>query len=772
MKRTIGWLRPRARLAITARMIFMVIVIAALSLLGGPTPARAQGGLVTAVDVQGSHRIDPDTVRSYMLVSPGEVADPALLDRSLKALYATGLFADINIRKEGDVLVVTVVENPVINRISFEGNLRVEDDTLSSETKLRPRLAYTRTRVQQDMQRVLEVYRLNGRFSTRVEPKVIQLPQNRVDLVFEIEEGPLTRIRAISFIGNKRYSDSDLRDVVQTREYAFWRILITTDTYDPDRLSFDRELLRRFYLAHGYVDFRVLSAVAELTPDREAFVVTFTIDEGQRYRMGKVDFAIGLSQVQADQLEPLITLIGDEWYDADLVEDQIGEMTDYLGRQGFAFADVRPQIKPNREAKTVDVTFAVRESAKVFVERIDVVGNVRTLDKVIRREFELVEGDAFNSSKLRRSRRRIRNLGFFGSVKVTKAEGSAPDRTVITAEVEEQPTGEISFGVGYSTIDSVVADFGIRERNLLGRGQDLHFKFQGAARKQEFDIGFTEPYLFDRDLTGGIDLFRISSELQEESSFDESRTGGALRFGFDLARDLRQSVSYQLKRTEIRNVADTASRLIKEQEGKNTVSSISQTLTWDKRDSRINPTEGYFIRVSNDLAGFGGDTRFLRTKLRGGYFVPLSEDWVMSFRGESGYVAGLGEDIEIAERFFLGGSKFRGFARSGLGPRDSGTDDALGGNSYYVGTVEMSFPIGLPTDVSVKAFVFSDFGSLWNIDDSGSEILDSSGVRASLGTGIAWSTGIGQVRLDFAQAFLKEEYDDTESFRFSFGTRF
>lgn len=766
----IGWFE-RLR-ASSPRPLLSIIVAVVLIGLAGGLARSAAAQVVSDVQVVGTQRIDPDTVRSYMLVNPGDSFDAERLDRSLKALFATGLFADVTIRREGGTVVVTVVENPVINRVAFEGNQRVDNETLNAEVQLRPRLVFTRTRVQQDVQRIVNVYRRTGRFAAQVEPKVIQLEQNRVDLVFEIDEGPLTTIRAISFIGNERYSDSTLRDVIQTKEYAFWRLLTTTDTYDPDRLSFDRELLRRFYLGNGYADFRVVSAVAELTPDRESFVVTFTIEEGDRYRFGPIDVDVKLKRVEPDQLREVLTTIEGERYDADEVETTIDNLTDTLGTLGFAFIDIRPSVDRDREARTVSITYQIGEGPRVFVERIDIEGNVRTLDRVVRREFELVEGDAFNTSKLRRSQRRIRNLGFFKGVEVTNVEGSAEDRTVIKVEVEEQPTGEISFGVGFSSLDGPLADVGIRERNLLGRGQDLRFRFSGAASRQEFDLGFTEPYFLDRRLSAGVDLFRITRDLQDDSSYDEERTGAGIRFGYDLGEDLSQSVGYQIKKTEISNVDADASRVIREQEGSTTVSQISQTLTYDRRDNRIDPREGYFASVTNDLAGFGGDVAFLRTRLKGGYYYPLSDDYTLALLGESGYIFGIGDDIGIAERFFVGGRIFRGFSRSGIGPRDVTTDDALGGNKYYVGTVELSFPLGLPDDLGLKAFVFTDAGSLWDVDDSGSEIADSSAIRASMGTGLAWATAFGLIRVDVAQAILKEDEDETEIFRFSFGTRF
>jgi len=753
------------------KILVQAAVVVVVMLFGGSASAQSGAGRVSDIEVQGTQRIDPGTVRSYMLIQPGDLFDPDRLDRSLKALFATGLFADVTIRRRGDDLLVNVVENPIINRIAFEGNKRIDDEELSREVELRPRVVFTRTRAQQDVQRVVEIYRRSGRYGVTVEPKVIQQEQNRVDLVFEIDEGELTPVQTISIIGNRRFSDSTLRGVIQTKEYAFYRFLSNADTYDPDRLSFDRELLRRFYLESGYADFQVLSAVAELTPNREAFVVTFTVEEGKPYNFGKIAFDIALPRVTDQDLEGLVVSETGDRYNSAKVDESVDAVTDKLGNQGYAFVDVRPRVDRHPESETIDITYQIGEASKVFVERIDIIGNIRTLDRVIRREMNLVEGDAFNVSNMRRSERRIRNLGFFRNVKVTNAEGSAPDRTNILVEVEEQPTGEISFGIGYSSVDAVIGDIGIRERNLLGRGQDLRFGVSGSASSTEYDISFTEPYFLGRDVSAGFDLFRIERDY-DESSYSEVRTGGSLRAGYELAPDLRQSVNYTLKNTEIKDVDSDASRFIREQEGETLVSQFGQTLTYDKRDNRVDPREGYIGQFTTEIAGAGGDERFLRLKAKGAYYIPFDTVWGLAFLGQAGYVVGIGQDVSIGERFFIGGDSFRGFDKAGIGPRDVDADDALGGNQYYVGSVELTFPTGLPEDLGMRAYVFSDVGSLWNVDASGVEIRDVNSIRASVGLGVEFVTAFGRIRVDAAEPVLKESFDKTELFRFSFGTRF
>jgi outer membrane protein insertion porin family len=751
---------------------YALIALILLTTVCGVAFAQTGGTVVQQIRIDGTQRIDPETVQSYMLIKPGDVADADRLDRSLKALFATGLFADVVLRQEGGILIVRVVENPIINRIAFEGNRRVQEDQLLTEVQLRPRVVYTRTKVQNDVKRILDLYRRSGRFAATVEPKVIQLPQNRVDLVFEISEGQVTGVQRINFVGNQRFSDGRLREVVQTKESRWWRILSTDDTYDPDRLSFDRELLRKFYLANGYADFRVVSAVAELTPDREGFYITFTIEEGDRYKFRTIDVISRLRDLNVEELRRRLTTTAGDWYDADKVEQSINALTDTVGSLGYAFVDIRPRINRDRDAKAVDVTYEIQEGPRVYVDRINITGNVRTLDKVIRREMRLAEGDAFNTAKLRRSRQRIRNLGFFERVEVNNVPGDAPDRTVVNVEVQERSTGEISFGVGFSTADGALADVSLRERNLLGRGQDLKLGFTISQRRQEVDLSFTEPYFLDKNLSAGFDVFHITRDFQRESRFDQKNVGFTLRTGYQITEPLRQTLRYTLRDDTIENVSPDASRLIREQQGSTLSSIVGQELLYDQRDDRFDPTEGYYLRAINDFAGLGGDVTFLRNRFGAGYYHPVADEWVASLTGEIGYIMDFGETIRIQNRFFIGGETLRGFASAGIGPRDITTGDALGGREYYIGTAQLTFPSGLPKELGIRANVFSDFGMLRDPDTTGPEVVDVDSIRVSLGVGAIWRSPFGPIRVSLATPVRKEEFDKTELFRFSFGSRF
>ncbi len=742
--------------------------------ISSPIVAIAQqAGIIRDIVVRGNQRVETSTVESYLTVRRGDPFDPAELDRSLKNLFATGLFDDVGITREGDTLVVQVVENPIVNRVAFEGNRRITDEELQQEVQIRPRTVFTRARVQSAVERILELYRRSGRYAARVEPKIVELDQNRVDLVFEIDEGPLTEVCGISFIGNEHFSDSTLRGVIQTTEAAWYRFLTGADTYDPDRVEADKELIRRFYRARGYAEAEVPSAVAELSPDGRCFYITFSVDEGPSYRFGRIELVTGLRDLSVEDLRRFVETREGQPFDADAIDRTVEALTEEVGKLGYAFALIEPDIDLDPANGVANIVYRIEQGPRVYVERIDIRGNVRTLDEVIRREFRLAEGDPFNTALLRRSVQRVRNLGYFEKVDVRTRQGSAPDRIVVEVEVAERSTGELSFGAGFSTADGPLADIRLSESNLLGRGQSVRASFTVSGRRQEIDFSFTEPWFLGRELAAGIDLFRSRTDLQEESSFDENRTGGRLRLGYPLTEFVRHSVRYTLQDTEIDDVDATASRFIQAEEGNRLTSSIGHTITWDRRDTRFLPSEGFLVRLDQDLAGLGGDNRYLRNEGRIDFYYPFRPDVVLNLGASGGLIFGFGgEDVHLTDRFFIGGSTLRGFRFGGIGPRDTTTDDALGGNLYYVGTAELRFPLGLPEELRMFGRVFGDVGTLTELDVSGPEIADSGNLRAGIGVGFSWLSPIGPLSIDVTEAVLKDDEDQTERFRLSFGTRF
>ena len=771
-----------------ARSFAVALGLGAMSLTLVGAPAEAQfatrtgviAGPVSEIRVEGTQRIAPETVRAYVTAQPGAVADADEIDRSLKALFATGLFADVVIRQDGGALVVRVVENPIVNRIAFEGNRRLKDENLTNEMTLKPRTVFTRARVQADVKRLQDIYRASGRFAATVEPKIIQLSQNRVDVVFEIDEGQITGVQRINFVGNRSFADGTLREQIQTRESRWFRFLSSDDVYDPDRLSFDRELLRKYYLSAGYADFRIVSAIAELSPNREGFYVTFTIEEGERYRFGKIDVTSQLRDLKKEQLVDLVTTAEGAWYDANKVEASVTALSDFAGTAGYAFAEVRPRVTRDRDTRTVSIVFEIQDGPRVFVERINIVGNARTTDKVIRREMALVEGDAFSTAKQRRSRDRIRSLQFFERVEVTNVPGEAPDRTVLNVEVQEKSTGDLNFGVGFSSSDNVLLDASIRERNLLGQGKDLKLGGTVSRRRNQVDLSFTDPYFLDMDMSAGFDLFRTRRNLQREAGYDAISTGVVLRNGYRLGEYLSQGLNYTLRNDDITQIAFGASTIVQDAAGSVTQSSVGHITLLDLRDDRQDPTDGYFVRLKNDIAGAGGEAKFFRTVATTGFYYPFTSEYVASLLLEGGHIAAYSDDrVRLQSRFNLGGDNFRGFRTQGLGPRDRESGGALGGNYYYTATAEMSFPTGLPKEFGLRGLFFSDVGTLTSFDrpppgrpGNTAAVDDSGALRASVGVGALWRSPFGPVRVSYAKAVAKEEYDRTESFRFGVGSRF
>ncbi len=770
---------------------------AATVLFGSPSvgtvaaPTIVQPGGISQIVVEGNQRIEPATVQSYMTIMPGQAASPDDINDSVRALFATGLFRDVRIVPRGNVLVVTVDENPVINQISIEGNDRIEDEPLRALLTSRERRVYTRAKAEADADVLLEQYRRAGRYAASVEPVIIELPQNRVDLVFEVEEGALTGVESLRFIGNSKFSDRRLRRVVSTDESSLLNFLSSTDTYDPDRLELDKQLLRRFYLSNGYADFEILSAVAELSPDRTGFFLTFTVDEGEEYDFGVIDIVSNAEGVDVEELRSLIVVREGDPYDVKDVEDSIAALTLRLGELGYAFTEIRPVPNKDEENRTLGVTFEVNEGERVFVERIDIVGNSRTLDRVVRREFELVEGDAFNALQVRRSRSNIRGLGFFRAVDVSTEQGSAPDRVVLKTEVEEQSTGQISLGLGFSTSESVSGEVSITERNFLGRGQFLRARARVSGSNQLYDFSFTEPRFLDRDVAVGFDFYRRETNDQDTSSFDTRNTGFSPRFSFPLGRYSRLSTRYRISEDEIIDVPSDASPLIKKDIGSNITSSVGYTLVYDRRNDVIEPSKGYFLKLDQDIAGLGGDTRYVKTEASAKAYTRLiSDDVIGSVEVAGGAIVGFGGyEPNVSDRFFLGGDSFRGFENSGLGPSDQETDDTLGGKFYGIVRTEVTFPLPIPEEYGLAAGLFADVGTVWGLDDTsyvddslpaadringGNEVFidDDPELRAAVGASLFWQSPFGPVRLNFAYPILEEEQDDAEVFRFTAGTRF
>ena len=759
----------------------------------GESSAYAQG-VIQDIRVEGNKRVEPETVRSYLTFSTGDAYDPAKVDESLKALFATGLFQDVRIRREGSTIVIVLMESPIVSRVAFEGNREVEDDTLAAEVQLKARAVYTRARVQADVQRILDVYRRQGLYAAQVDPKIINLDNNRIDVVFEISEGPSTKVRAINFIGNSAFSDSQLRYVISTTQTNLLSFLKGTNVYDPDRLNLDRELLRQFYMKNGYADVRIVSATADLDRDGRGFFITFTIEEGERYRFGPIDVESALPSVNVDALRHVILTRTGRVYNAEKVEKTIEALTIEVSQQGYAFGQVRPRFERDEATHTMGIVYTIDEGPRIYIERINIVGNFRTEDNVIRREFRLSEGDAFNRLLVEAARKRLRALGFFKTVDIDTQPGSGPDRVIIVVKVEEQPTGELSFGAGYSTSEGVIGDISITERNLMGKGQYVRLGFSGSLERAQVDFSFTEPHFLDRNLAAGFDVFYKEVDFQDVASFSQRDAGGDIRLGFPIADNTQLGLRYKFEKEDIFNVSSNASLAVKESAGTSNVSSVGYTVAYDTRNLPQSPTSGIFASFSQDLAGVGGDVNYIRSVADARGYYPITNKLTLVGRVQGGNIEGWGgDDVRMTDLFFKGGETIRGFKRAGIGPRDACEDpvtgervhpcskDALGGKVYWATTAELRFPFPfIPDNLGMQGAVFVDAGSLFDPSDfalnavarEGSFIFDSSQVRLSSGFSIIWQSPLGPLRADIAQALLKADFDKTEIFRFGASTNF
>ena len=744
--------------------------------------AQMQGGTIQSIRVEGNQRIEQGTILSYMVVRPGDAFDPEQLDRTLKTLYATGLFSDVALRREGGTLVVRVVEYPIVNRIAFEGNHQLSDTTLRPELQLRPRAVFSAATARSDRQRLLNLYARRGRYAATVEPKIIKLDQNRVDVVFEINEGPSTLTARIAFVGNHAFSEGTLNDVIASREEAWWRFLSSSDSYDPDRVNYDKEQLRRFYLSKGYADAEIVSADAEIAPDRSAFFLTFTIHEGKRYSIAKDDLNVTLKGADPAWIKPLLPFEKGDWYDGDAVERAVKSISEELQGRGFPFVEVKPRIQKDSEKHTISLVFDVGDGPHVYVERINIVGNERTEDKVIRREFRLAEGDPFNASLVRLSRQRIDDLDYFSKVDVQAQPGSSADKVVLKTTVVEKATGQFSVGGGYSTDIGALASVGLREKNLIGSGIDAGINTVLAQKQTQINLSVTDPAFLDRNLVAGFDLFHVVQNNISIADYRERRTGATLRVGYEFSEHLRQLLSYSVVQRQVYDVGSTASIYVQDARGASLLSQIGQSLTFDFRDSRLEPHRGWVLRVGTDVAGLGGDARFFRGKVDGAYYLPLERftgdaNWVLALSASFGDMITFGGTERIIDRFFLGGDNLRGFASGGVGPHAVNTGDSIGGRLMWTQSTELRFPLPVSADLGLTGRAFVDVGSLSQVDRlvlNGvvEPVADSALPRVGAGVGVSWRTPFGLINIDLGQAIIKRPHDQTQLFRLGFGTRF
>ncbi|HWV95738.1 MAG TPA: outer membrane protein assembly factor BamA [Xanthobacteraceae bacterium] len=788
-------------------------ILAALVMLAMPVAATFGAILVSSaavaqtassIAVQGNQRVEAATIRSYFKPGPGGHLDQASIDDGLKALIETGLFQDVKINRVGGRLVVSVVENPVINRVAFEGNKKIKDEQLTAEIQSKPRGTLSRPMVQSDALRIAEIYRRSGRYDVRVDPQMIQQPNNRVDLVFVISEGEKTGVKSVEFIGNRAFSSYRLKDVIKTHESNWLSFLSSGDVYDPDRVEADRDLIRRFYLKNGYADVQVVAALTEYDPSRKGFLVTFKIEEGQQYRVGSVDFQSTIPTLNGESLRSYSRVSVGSVYNAESLEKSVEEMQVETSRRGYAFAVVRPRGERNFENHTVAITFAIDEGPRTYIERIDVRGNTRTRDYVIRREFDISEGDAYNRALVDRAERRLKNLDFFKSVKVSTEPGSSSDRVIVVVNLEEKSTGDFSVSGGYSTTDGALGEVSISERNFLGRGLFAKASVQYGQYARGYSLSFVEPYLFDYRIALGLDLYQRTQLPNQYISYGVKTLGFSPRLGFQLREDLTLQLRYSIYRQEItlpndvlNNILGTSISLpvlMELNQGAALTSMVGYTLTYNTLDNNKNPTDGLLIDWKQDFAGVGGDVSYLKSTIDAKYYTPLVSDIVGIIRLQGGIMNKVGsKELRMLDHFQMGPNLVRGFAPSGIGPRDIsvwstyGYGDALGGTTYWGASVELQMPFWfLPKEVGLKGAIYADAGQLSTYKGppypgvgvpanlAGRAFLpyDDDVVRSSVGVGLIWQSPFGPLRFDYAVPITKGKYDRVQEFRFGGGTTF
>ncbi|WP_114228366.1 MULTISPECIES: outer membrane protein assembly factor BamA [Sphingomonas] len=720
-------------------------------------PAPAQR-VIRSISVRGAERLEPETVRSYANLAPGQTYDTETLDQAIKDLYATELFADAQIEgADTGNLVIAIRENPVINRIVLEGNKRIKDDKITPEIKLAPRQIFTRSKVRADVERIIELYKRQGRFGARVEPKTVNLDQNRVDLVFEINEGPLSKVRAINIIGNNTFPDGRLRKEMYTKQAGGpLGFLKSNDTYDPDRLAADQQKLRAFYLTQGYADFRVVSALAELTPDRRDFVITYVVEEGPRYKFGKISSESAIRDLDTKTIDRLTGVKQGDWFNAKAVEDAVTRLQEAAGALGYAFSDIEPDYGRNPDTKTMDITFRVNETPRVYVDRIDISGNTVTRDKVIRREFRINEGDAFNTLKVKRSQDRIQSLGFFQDKLEIKQNQVAPDRVALGVDVEEKSTGQLSLSAGYSSLEHFIISASVEQSNFRGLGQVLSAGVNYSSYSKSVQLGFTEPYLFDKPILFGVDLFRRDLNSfnlvnnTRNTTYSQVSTGGGIRLGFAVNEFVTIGTRYTLQNDKLSldpttfytdGVCDPfkAGQYLCDQLGNRLTSSVGYTAVYDDTNG-IRATRGQRLIFGQDFAGLGGDAKYIRTRADATKYWNPFGGFVFSAHAEGGYIKSLEsapsanvDPVRITDRFF--GQQLRGFDIRGIGPRirrvqyiknsdgtlslgtpNNNTTDALGGRAYYNGRLELEFPTssGLRS-LGIRPSAYIDAGSVFGL---------------------------------------------------------
>jgi len=759
------------------------LLIAALALFSVPAFATETAAPARNIEVQGNRRVDADTVRSYFLqAAPDGRFDAAALDAGLKALLATGLFDKVTIDRAGERVIVHLSEAPVLGKVAFEGNKKLKDAELNAVIESKARGTLQRAVVQADVGRIMEAYRHAGRDDVGVVPEIIDRGNDRVDLVYVVTEGAKTTVRQIDFVGNRAFGKRQLAAVIKTSATNMLSFLLGGDVYDPDRVAEDRELLRLYYRSKGYADASVPSAKAEYDPASKGFTLTFSIDEGELYHFGGIDVVCNVPGVNPEKLRRVLTVRSDAVFDGNLLDKNKDDLAVELAKLGYPFAQVQPRTTRDSDARRIGVSYVIDEGKRSYVERIEIHGNTRTRGYVIRREFDIAEGDAYNKTLIDRAERRLKNLNYFKSVKITTKPGSVSDRVILDVEVAEQSTGEFNISGGYSTTDGWLGEVKLGDSNFLGSGVALKSSVSYGQYAQGIDLSASEPYFLGTRVSAGIDLYDRQSDASSYQSYGTNVYGATLQLGTPLTEQIGVQYRYSLYNQDVTldpaSLAAAPSVPIQQAAlaGPQWVSSIGDTITYSTLDNNKNPTSGIKSQLSQDLAGLGGDVKFLRTTEDVRYYQALDSDLTGMVRAQGGYITGWGgQQVPLINSFFGGPTMVRGFAPNGFGPRDltpGSTMDNVGGSMYWATTAELQSSIpGVPNEYGLKASAFVDAGSVFSFPGSTQslQVANANILRSSVGVGLTWASPFGPLSVSYAVPLSKAAYDVVQPLNFGAG---
>ncbi len=770
--------------AVSAFALSASVVASGSGVMVLASAASAEAAVIRSVQVRGAQRAGEEAVRSNLTIQPGVSFSGADIDESVKRLYATGYFSDVKISVSGSSLVVTVAENELVNQVVFNGNRKIKDDKLSGVVQTQPLGPYSQAMVNADIERIRTAYSQIGRDDVEITTQTVNVGQGRVNIAFVINEGDRTKIADINFVGNQAYGDGRLKAVIVTKESGPLSFLTRKDIYSPDKLRADEDALRQFYYNHGYPDFRIISSDAQLDAATNKYTINFTVEEGPRYQFGDIHVESSVEGVSGEELQGLVETKPGAVYDSREIQKSMEAISKQVASKGYPFARVTPRGDRNLQTNTIGVSYMVDQGERAYVERIEIRGNTRTRDYVIRREFDFSEGDAFNQEMISRAKRRLEALGYFTSVNISTSQGTAADRVVVVVDVEDQSTGSFGIGAGYSAGgDGFILEASVEEKNFLGRGQYVRVAAGGGLNdSRTYSLSFTEPYFLGYRLAAGFDVFR--SETSSNDNYDYSEQGFTLRVTAPITEDLATTLRYTYKQIEYETDSDDdyndLSPIYQDlvDHGKYTQSSVAQTLTYNTLDSQTMAREGIYATFTHEFAGLGGDSEFYKISGRARYYQTLSTeaDLIGSIAVGAGHVFATGDNLNVFDQFTLGGRQVRGFDNNGIGPRTKADGDALGGTTYFTVSADASMPMpAVPEDIGLRLAAFADAGTLYGNDVKGSSAdIEGTGMswRASVGVGVMWASPFGNIRMDYAIPVLKEDFDETQEFRFSMANQF